>query len=210
MKGREKHLARPAPRLRLLSLRKTLIHLHEDLIDIDNCVRRGGHDYIQGPTKLTEFEELVLALEDRRFFKHCGVDIKSMIRELAKAATLQRHGGASTIDMQLVRTATGYYEKSLSRKFYESLLSIIIQFRYSKLSILRSYLNSAYFGTGLRGAESACYNMFNKCIDDCTADEASQVAAMLVYPKPRDPQKSWLIKVSRRAAYGRLIANRLK
>jgi membrane peptidoglycan carboxypeptidase len=92
------------------------------------------------PDPLTDFEILVLILEDRRYFEHHGIDIRSSIREIRRAVTLHRYGGASTIDMQFVRTATDYRQKTLRRKLYEMLLAWIIQYRYNKFEILRSYL----------------------------------------------------------------------
>ncbi len=51
---------------------------------------------------------MTIAIEDRRFFYHPGVDVLSILRETIKALKGRKHGGASTIDMQFVRTVTGY------------------------------------------------------------------------------------------------------
>jgi membrane peptidoglycan carboxypeptidase len=157
------------------------------------------------PAPLSKFEVAVLILEDRRFFSHWGVDPVAVVREIARAATFRKHGGASTVDMQLVRTATGYKERRLSRKLYESLLATLIQFRYSKPRILRSYLASAFFGSHLIGAETASLKLFGRFPDDLPIEESALLAAMLVYPKPTLPTDNWLVKIRRRANYAQRL-----
>jgi len=170
-----------------------------DLFRIERYVNRV---YAYYPESLTEFEKLVLVLEDRRFTTHHGVDSISLLREVLRAITFRRHGGASTIDMQFVRTATGYKERTLRRKLYEILLAVIIQFRYSKVVILRSYLACAFFGSHLTGADSAARKLYHKSANYLSTDEAAVVAAMLVYPRPLRPTSSWKSRIDRRANYG--------
>lgn len=148
-------------------------------------------------------EKLTLALEDRRFLTHRGVDAISALREFIRAITFRRHGGASTIDMQFVRTATGYKQRTLTRKLYEMLLAILIQFRYNKIVILRSYLRCAYFGSHRpRGADGAAMKIYHKKASELSVEESAFVAAMLVYPRPRNPSARWQLRVERRARYG--------
>jgi hypothetical protein len=71
------------------SLRRILIQIHLDLFKIDRKIL-----YAPLPEPLTDFEILVLILEDRRFFKHYGIDLRSVVRELVRALTFQRFGGA--------------------------------------------------------------------------------------------------------------------
>lgn len=192
-------------RLKLPSLRRWLIGVHMDLLAI--------HEHVPGtvsPEQLTLVEKLVLVLEDRRFFDHSGSDFRSLCREIFRAATLQRHGGASTIDMQFVRTVTGRKERTLRRKLYEIMLSKLIQYRYSKIRILRGYLNCAFFGSHLYGSCAASVTMYEKHPDSLSLDEASVVAAMLVYPKPLQPTPKWTGNISRRANYGKTIYIRHK
>ncbi len=177
--------------------RRFLLRVHRDLFKIDRCVYGWSNDL----AALTLFEKMVLVSEDRRFFRHNGVDIISVIRELLKAATFRKHGGASTIDMQFVRMATGYYERTLRRKSYEMLLAVLIQFRYSKIEILRSYLNRAFFGSHLNGAENASYFIFQKYSGMLAATEAAQLASMLVYPRPRIPNSGWQENIQRRSRF---------
>jgi membrane peptidoglycan carboxypeptidase len=175
-----------------------LIRLHRDLFRIESYARNPWIDF---PLTLTLFEKMVLVGEDRRFFRHNGIDYRSVVREILRAITFRRHGGASTIDMQFVRMATGYYERTLRRKSYEMLLAVLIQFKYSKIEILRYYLDNAFFGSHLYGARRASRTLFNKIPDELSPDEAALLAAMLVYPRPRQPTPKWTVNVSRRSQF---------
>lgn len=197
-----KSLHEQRPKLPPLDLRNALITIHTDLFTIHSKIRPY---LIYFPVQLTNLEKLVLVLEDRRFFRHQGIDLISLAREVLRAITFRRHGGASTIDMQLIRTSTGYRAHTFKRKAYEMLLAWLIQFRYSKIVILRSYLACAFFGSRLRGAEVAARKMFAKAATDLSIDEAAIVAAMLVYPKPLQPTNKWQSRLDRRAEYGKRV-----
>lgn len=177
--------------------RRFLIRLHNDLFTIDRHIDY----YASYPTELSIFEKSVLISEDRRYLTHSGCDYISVCREVLKFFLLKKHGGASTIDMQFVRTCTGYYEISVRRKLYEITLSLIIQFRYSKIVILRSYLKCAFFGSGLQGANHAAMAMFQKSPSALDLHEAATIASMLVYPKPLIEGKEWVEKINRRSDY---------
>jgi membrane peptidoglycan carboxypeptidase len=184
------------PRKQYPSLRRGLLKLHSDLLTIHASVDSFAALF---PKELSAFERCVLVLEDRRFFKHMGIDWKRVARETLKAIVLAKHGGASTLDMQFVRTATGYRQPTLKRKLYEMLLAYVIQHRYSKLTILRSYLDIAYFGTGLRGSASAANAIYGRHPFALGLDDAAALAAMLVHPRPRSPSADWQAKHLRRS-----------
>jgi membrane peptidoglycan carboxypeptidase len=138
---------------------------------------------------------MILISEDRRFFRHNGIDYRSCAREVLRAIVGRRHGGASTIDMQFVRAATGYYDHSLRRKLYEMLLAFLLQYRYSKIQILRSYLNIAFFGSHIYGVARAAIVVCEKhSLYSLTSEEAALIAAMLIYPRPKYPQEHGLIE----------------
>jgi membrane peptidoglycan carboxypeptidase len=112
--------------------------------------------------------------------------------------------------MQLFRTASDRYEKTLRRKLREFVGVIALQRRFTKIQILRTYLSVAYFGTGLRGAIEAAAALypdefesddFFEDLSRLTTDQAARLAALLVYPKPRVANADWLTKVARRADY---------
>jgi membrane peptidoglycan carboxypeptidase len=190
---------KPKPKLGPIGIRAALLRIHTDLLRIHRRVDTWA-DY-----RFYEFsnlEKMVVVLEDRRFFNHAGIDLISCARELSRALIFRRHGGASTIDMQFVRTATGYYQKTIGRKLYEMLLTILIQYRYSKIVILRSYLDHAFFGSHLIGADKAAEALFGLGHDELNVDQAARLAAMLVYPRPLQETPAWSRRVERRARYG--------
>jgi hypothetical protein len=175
-----------------------LARLRSDLSRIDRNVR----PLPPSPTvALTALELMTIALEDRRFFYHFGIDLRSVVRETLKALTGRKHGGASTIDMQFVRTVTGFRAPTIRRKIYEGFLALLIQFRHKKLEILRSYLDCAFFGSGLIGAEAAAQRVFSKSADRLSLEEASFISAMLAYPRPQHGLPRWEKRARRRAAY---------
>lgn len=188
------------------TIRSSLLRIHRAILKIDD--ERWA---ISTSPRLTTLEKMVILLEDRRFLDHRGVDLKSGIREGLKALRFQRHGGASTIDMQLFRTASDRYERTARRKFREFIGVYVLQRKFTKLEILRIYLRVAYFGTELTGALSAARALFPSAVDEyawsideveLTPEQAAFVASLLVYPKPRVPNAHWQSKVRRRAHYG--------
>ena len=180
-----------------------LARLRSDLSRIDQNVRRlDVRPLPHSPAaRLTALELMTIAIEDRRFFHHPGVDVLSFLREAIKVLRGRKHGGASTIDMQFVRTVTGYRAPTMKRKLYESFLALVIQSRHKKLEILRSYLACAFFGSGLVGANAAAQRVFNKNADRLSMEEASFISAMLAYPRPLQGLPRWEQRARRRAAY---------
>jgi len=188
------------------TIKSSLLRIHRAILKIDE--ERYAISHIP---RLTTLEKMILLLEDRRFFDHRGVDWRSALREISKALQRKPHGGASTIDMQLFRTASDRYERTVRRKLREYIGVYTLQRKFNKIEILRIYLNVAYFGTDLTGALAAAKSLFPEHVDefvwaindiDLTPDQAAQIAALLVYPKPRIPNTNWQSKVRRRADYG--------
>lgn len=198
-------MTKSRPRLQVWNPKKTLIKIHRDLFLIHTFI---DPHFDEG--SLTLFEKLVLTVEDKRFFDHPGVDLISTCRATAKAMIGRGKGGASTIDMQFVRTATGYRQKTFKRKLYEMFLAVLIQFRYSKKQILRSYLDCAFFGSGLHSASAASHKVFQNHPGRLNPYEASHLASMLVYPRPLLGSDSWRNKIERRGKYSLLRFDRLK
>ena len=143
-------------------IRNFLITINQDLFLIREKIEEISYTQIIGYHDYDELHYLVMALEDRRFLKHCGVDFRSILRECIKFFLRKKFGGASTIDMQMVRTITGFKERTLYRKFYESILAFIVNFKFSKKQIIDCYLNNAFFGSHLYGIEKATQKCFGK------------------------------------------------
>jgi len=184
------------------------LHLVHINLEIDELYRHYHHWMKFGA--LTNLERYVLILEDRRFFSHSGVDIISVMRELLKACMLRKHGGASTIDMQFVRTINNRRELTSRRKLREMLVAYLANYHFNKIAMLRSYLSIAFFGSGLIGCEKASMAIFGKNATELNDLEAANLAAMLVYPRPSTPNPQWAQRVSYRANYALKIAPRFK
>jgi penicillin-binding protein 1A len=132
-----------------------------------------------------------IAIEDVRFYKHFGVDIRGIGRALYRNIT--RHGiteGASTITQQLARNLYLTPQKSLKRKMEEAILAIQIERSYSKDEILKMYLNLIYLGEGAYGVEAASYTYFHKSAKDLSLSEAATLAALTKSPSRLSPFKN--------------------
>ncbi len=132
----------------------------------------------------------VIAIEDRRFFDHEGVD---PIRIAGSALAVLRAGeavqGGSTITQQLARQSVGR-EKTLTRKLKELLFAAQLEHHLSKNEILELYLNKVYFGDGLYGVEAAARGYFGKKASELSVPEAALLAGLLKAPSSYAPTVS--------------------
>jgi penicillin-binding protein 1A len=129
----------------------------------------------------------VIAVEDRRFFEHGGIDPHGIAR--AAIHNLFRHGieGASTITQQLARLTYLSPERSLRRKVQEAMLALWLESRLSKQEILARYLNAVYFGAGAYGADAAGKRYFGKKAADLSYGEAAMLAGLIRAPSQLAP-----------------------
>lgn len=134
--------------------------------------------------------QAVIAIEDRRFFDHEGVD---PIRIVGSALAVLRAGeavqGGSTITQQLARQSVGR-EKTLTRKLKELLFAAQLEHHLSKNEILELYLNKVYFGDGLYGVEAAARGYFGKKASELSVPEAALLAGLLKAPSTYAPTVS--------------------
>ncbi|EPX75524.1 PBP1A family penicillin-binding protein [Salipiger mucosus] len=133
-------------------------------------------------------QEAVIALEDRRFRAHDGIDL----RGIARAATrnLMSEGiveGGSTITQQLVKITYLRPEKSYLRKLHEAMLAREMEDRYSKDEILEAYLNRVYLGSGASGVGGGARIYFGKPVQEVSLAEAAALAAILRAPSEVNP-----------------------
>jgi N-acetylmuramoyl-L-alanine amidase len=170
--------------------------IRSQLLPFDNTERHS----------LDATELFVLVLEDRHFFGHKGFHLASLLRESLRALAGLRCGGASTVDMQYVRTCTGLRARTLRRKLYEILLSRQLYDEADKLQILRSYLDIAYFGVGVAGLEAAAARLYRTSVARLDADRSAKLAAMLLVPIPRYPDNRWRARVEIRRHYAQSVA----
>ena len=131
-----------------------------------------------------------VAIEDVRFYKHPGIDLKGIIRAFFHdIRTMSASQGGSTITQQLAKMLFLKPERSLKRKIKEAILSIQIERQYTKNEIIGLYLNQAYFGTRSYGIEAASQTHFGKSVKDLTTGEAALLASLPKAPSLYSPFK---------------------
>ncbi|MGD2133245.1 MAG: PBP1A family penicillin-binding protein [Maricaulaceae bacterium] len=130
----------------------------------------------------------VLAVEDRRFYEHHGLDLRGMARaawaNLRAGRVVQ---GGSTLTQQLAKNLFLDSERTLTRKAKEITLALWIDQNYDKDRILEVYLNRVYFGSGAWGIEAAAQRYFGKSASEVTLGEAALLAGLLKAPSRYSP-----------------------
>jgi penicillin-binding protein 1A len=129
-----------------------------------------------------------VAIEDRRFYSHHGVDPLGIARALV--ADVLRRGasqGGSTITQQLAKNLFLTQERTVSRKLQEIALALWLEHKYSKAEILELYLNRVYFGAGAYGVEGAAQRYFGKSARQLTIAEAAMLAGLVQSPSRLAP-----------------------
>ena len=129
-----------------------------------------------------------IAIEDRRFYSHRGVDPLGILRALA--ADVLRRGasqGGSTITQQLAKNLFLTQERTVTRKAQEVVLALWLEHKFSKAQILELYLNRVYFGAGAYGVEGAAQRYFGKSARHLTLAEAAMLAGLVQSPSRLAP-----------------------
>ncbi len=141
----------------------------------------------------------LVATEDRKFYKHSGVDLKGIARAIIKDIKAGEFvEGASTITQQLAKTLFLTPRKTLVRKIKEAILAFQLERRYTKDEILELYLNQVYFGSGAYGVESAAKIFFGKSVKDLDLSECALVAGMPKSPSRYSPLVNPDLAIKRR------------
>jgi len=133
--------------------------------------------------------DCLLAVEDRRFYDHWGIDLRRLAGALVHNFVSMdlTSQGASTLTQQLARSLFLSPEKIVSRKIKEALTAIKIEQTYSKQQILELYLNQHYFGKGAYGIEAAASTYFSKHASELTLPECAVLVGVLKSPNPYNP-----------------------
>jgi penicillin-binding protein 1A len=124
--------------------------------------------------------DATIAIEDRSFRRHWGVDVFGYAAALKDFALRRskRLRGASTITQQLARNLFLTQDRTISRKIAEAILALKIERLFSKDEILELYFNQIYYGNGAYGAETAAQLYFGKHVDSLTLSEAALLAGL--------------------------------
>ena len=132
--------------------------------------------------------DAVLAVEDRRFYHHFGIDPIGLARAIyVNIRSKDRTQGGSTITQQLAKNLFLTQEKTYKRKIQEALLALWLEKELTKDEILMAYLNRVYMGAGTYGIEAAAKVYFNKPVKDLTLYESAVLAGLLKAPSRYSP-----------------------
>ena len=158
----------------------------------DNTILLQSGPATRDKLKLKEIPELLvkafIAIEDRRFYKHRGVDYQGIVRSIVSnliARDLVQ--GGSTITQQLARVVFLNQERSIRRKVREALLAQKIERELSKDQVLERYLNLVYLGSDAYGVADAALVFFSKTVDKLTLAEMATLAGLPPAPSEYSP-----------------------
>jgi len=124
-----------------------------------------------------------IAIEDRHFYSHFGIDpsgiLRALFHNLSSGGAVQ---GGSTLTQQLAKNLFLTQERTVSRKIQEAMLALWLEHKYSKNQILELYLNRVYFGSGAYGVEAAARKYFGHGARNVTLPEAAMLAGLMKAP----------------------------
>ena len=142
--------------------------------------------------------QAVLATEDRRFYRHFGIDPLGLVRASFRNATAGTVvEGGSTITQQLAKNLFLSPKRTMARKLEEVIYAIWLEQRFTKDEILELYINRVYFGGGTYGVEAASQHYFDKPARDVTLPQAALLAGLLKAPSKYTPTRSVKLAASR-------------
>lgn len=147
--------------------------------------------------------QAVVASEDRRFFRHYGIDLlglgRATMRNVRAGGVVE---GGSTLSQQLAKNLFLSRERNVFRKLHEALLAVMLELRYSKEEILEFYLNQIYLGQrgswSLCGVEEAALFYFNKHARELTVPEGALLAGIIPAPNRLSPYRDPEVAIERR------------
>ncbi|MCZ0703298.1 penicillin-binding protein 2A [Natronobacillus azotifigens] len=129
-----------------------------------------------------------IAVEDERFYRHAGVDFRSVMRAVYRdIVAFDKVEGASTITQQLSKNLFLDNSKTWMRKTKEVMASIYLERHYTKNDILELYLNEVYFAHGIHGVGTAADFFFGKSVEDLTVTEGAMLAGLIKGPNRYSP-----------------------
>ena len=142
-----------------------------------------------------------VAVEDRSFWEHTGIDLKGIARILYRYAITsgEEQHGASTITQQLARNIFLSHEVSINRKLSEIFISLELEKQYSKKEIMEYYINNIYYGHQCYGIGSASFYYFGKSIEKCSLAEIAFLCSVPNNPTLYDPISNYDNTLKRQA-----------
>lgn len=171
---------------KLVNINRTIKYL-----DINNdvfCEESNGISIVELEQIPKHTIDAFIAIEDKRFYKHKGVDYKGLLRAtFNNIKSFSFKEGASTISQQLIKNTHLTSDKTLKRKFSEIKLALELEKRYTKNEIIEKYLNTIYFGDSCYGINAASEHYFNKKTCDLDVNESAILAGIIKAPNNYSP-----------------------
>ena len=148
-----------------------------------------------------------VAIEDERFYKHHGVDLRRTVRATLNYLTHDKDSsyGGSSITQQLVKNITGEKEDTPKRKIQEMYRAFIMERNLSKTEILELYLNTIYLSERCNGVQSASRLYFDKDVSELSLTECAAIAGITQFPTKYDP----ILNPENNKAKSRLVLNKM-
>lgn len=134
----------------------------------------------------SNIKKAFIAIEDHRFYEHCGIDVKRLAGAALNFFGGKSYGG-STITQQLIKNLTGENQVTVKRKLTEIMRALELEKTTSKDDILEMYLNNVYLSSGCFGVETAAEKFFGKSAFEVSLAEAATLAAIVQNPSYYDP-----------------------
>lgn len=149
---------------------------------------RSGDNFVQFSELSDFYINAVISVEDRRFDKHCGVDLIAVCRAAwTDIETMSFTEGGSTITQQVAKNLIFNHDKKIERKVAECFAAFALESEYSKKEIFELYVNTAYFGSNYYGIHDAAIGYFNKLPSELTDYEAAILAGLPNAPSSYSP-----------------------
>ena len=156
-----------------------------ELATLSGEEKRVWVDYDQIPWYM---EKALVAIEDKRFYEHKGVDWYRTAGAFVTIFTRGESGyGGSTITQQLIKNLTGEKEVTIQRKLTEIFAALELEKNYDKQEIMEWYLNAVYFGEGCWGVQTAAQTYFGKDVSDLSMAECASIVGITNLPTYYDP-----------------------
>ena len=143
--------------------------------------------------------DATIAIEDKRFYEHSGVDIRGVARAVFENLRGHRLAqGGSTITQQLAKNIYLTQRKTIQRKIQEIFLAILIERNFSKQRILELYLNQIFYGSGAFGVQAASRVYFGKDVHELDLSECALLAGLPQKPSGYSPHMNLSAAIGRR------------
>ncbi|KUP31301.1 penicillin-binding protein [Bacillus halotolerans] len=172
--------------------KKLILHASSKIVDQNGDEVASLYTENREPVSINEIpkevREAFISVEDKRFYEHHGIDVKSVgravYRDILAGGKVE---GASAITQQLAKNIFLTHDKTFLRKTKEVIIAINLERDYSKDKLLEMYLNQLYFGHGVYGIQAASHYYFNKEVKDLTVSEGAVLAAIPKAPSTYSP-----------------------